>query len=211
MDKYKVCPTCGTQNPPSMMECVNCETDLTGVVIGEILQADGEAQQNNSDIKPAEDNFVKMVRVCECGEKNPASLRKCAKCGEDISDIIPVQDSTTDSKEEIHYILSSLDGNYAYELKDNLTVVGRENKMADYLSTKTYVSRRHAQFLVEADKLWIKNHSNTNHTYLNNDMITDEGYVELHDGDVIGLGGKEINGSVQDDAAFFRVRIGTCI
>lgn len=46
MEKYKICPTCGIQNPPTMLECIECETDLTGVPIGEVLKDDGSKNQN---------------------------------------------------------------------------------------------------------------------------------------------------------------------
>lgn len=111
----------------------------------------------------------------------------------------------------MRHVLSSLDGSYAYELNTNLTIVGRENVMKEYLASKIFVSRKHAEFLMEADKLWIKNYSNTNHTYVNNEKIKDIEYFELHDGDVVGFGEKEINGSLQEEAVYFRVRIGTCM
>ena len=31
MNKYKICPSCGTKNPPTVLECIICETDLTAV------------------------------------------------------------------------------------------------------------------------------------------------------------------------------------
>lgn len=33
MEKYKICPSCKTKNPPALFECMNCEADLTGVKI----------------------------------------------------------------------------------------------------------------------------------------------------------------------------------
>ena len=33
MEKYKVCPHCGTHNPPMMLECIQCAEDLTGVKV----------------------------------------------------------------------------------------------------------------------------------------------------------------------------------
>lgn len=204
MEKYKICPTCKTKNPPTMIECIKCETDLTSVPIGEELI---ESIKEDSAERRKTTSQVQMVRMCECGAKNIPSARKCSECGEDISDVIPIQDSDGIN----HFILSSLDGEYAFELNSNLTIVGRENVMKDYLSRKSFVSRKHAEFLLEVDKLWIKNLSATNHTYVNNELIRDNEFVELHDGDVVGLGGKEVNGKMQDEAAYFRVRIGTCI
>lgn len=208
MEKYKICPTCQTKNPPTMIECIKCETDLSGVPIGEVIT---ESAKEDPVDKTNTTANIKMVRICECGTKNLPSVRKCAGCGEDISDVIPVQDTNESEQEGVHFILSSLDGEYAYELNTNLSIVGRENLMKEYLSKKSFVSRKHAEFLVEVDRLWVKNHSATNHTYANNEIISDNEFFELHDGDIVGLGGKEINGKMQDEAAYFRVRIGTCI
>ena len=42
-------------------------------------------------------------------------------------------------------------------------------------------------------------------------MISGDATTELKDGDEIGLGGNEQNGSRQAEAAYFLVRIGTCM
>ena len=210
MERYKICPTCGTKNPPTLLECLSCETDLTSVPIGDgvvpAAQAPNEAAASSGE--PS-----KMVRVCECGQKNPASARKCSACGEDISDIMPTPETAiaAETVPQLHFVVSILDGAYAHEFPAGLTVIGRANVMQEYLAAQTFVSRRHAEVLVEANKLWIKGYKNTNHTFVNNVALRDDEYTELHDGDVVGLGGKEINGSLQDAAAYFRVRIGTCI
>jgi len=209
MEKYKVCPTCGTKNPPTMMACIICETDLTRVPIGEAIT---EPEPVRAETPAEEQETTKMVRVCECGAKNIASARKCSACGEDISDIMPTPDTCTENDiPELRYVFSSLDGQYSYEFTSHLTVIGRENIMREYLAGKSYVSRKHGEVRLEANKLWIKGYANTNHTYVNNALIKDDEYFELHDGDTLGLGGKEINGSMQDLAAYFRVRIGSCI
>ncbi len=214
MDKYKICPTCGYKNQPTMIECVQCETDLTGVSIGE-----SSKEQPVSENINVNSGISQMVRRCDCGAINVASSRKCEKCGEDISDIIPElyeKDGST-SKEsfecenENKFSLISLDGTYKYVVEQNTTIIGRENCMGEYLSTKLFVSRKHAEILSEVGKIWIKNLSKTNKTFINNNEIEDDKYIELFEGDIIGLGGKEIDGEYQKDAAFFTVRIGTCI
>ena len=82
--------------------------------------------------------------------------------------------------------------------------------MAEYLSNKSFVSRRHAQISLEDGKVTIENHSHTNYTYINNQKLVDE-VLELKDGDEIGLGGNEKNGKKQEQAAYFMMRIGSCI
>ena len=111
------------------------------------------------------------------------------------------------------YMFSSLDGDFACEIKEGVTIIGRENEMREYLSSKLYVSRKHAELNLDvaAGILSIKNCNTTNYTFVNNTMISGDASVELKDGDEVGLGGNEQNGSRQPEAAYFLVRIGSCM
>lgn len=206
MEKYKVCPSCKTKNPPALFECMNCEADLTGVKITdeetERMMAENAASQNETQAK------TKMVRVCECGQKNAPNARKCSSCNEDISDITPTAD-IEEGKVETTFVLSSLDGQYAYKIVSDEITIGRENTMSDYLATKSYVSRSHAKIIKASEELFVENLSNTNFTYVNNKKITDK--TKLQDGDELGLGGTNLNGKCQEQAAYFLVRIGQCM
>lgn len=209
MKKYKVCPVCGLHNNPLMLECNDCETDLQNVpVVDEEMERIAE-QQNNVD--PAEpSSSAPMVRVCDCGAKNSVQARRCTACGEDISMIVPTPDCVSAVQ---RYMLSSLDGAFAYEINEGSTIVGRENQMREYLSSKPYVSRKHAELELDvaAGVLKIKNCNTTNYTFVNNTMLSGDSSVELKDGDEIGFGGNEQNGSRQPEAAYFLVRIGSCM
>ena len=204
MEKYKVCPSCKTKNPPALFECMNCESDLTGVKITdeetERMMAENAASQTETP--------TKMVRVCECGQKNAPNARKCSSCNEDISDITPTAD-TEEVKTETTFVLSSLDGQYAYKIVSDEITIGRENTMSDYLTAKSYVSRSHAKITKVNEELFVENLSNTNFTYVNNKKITDK--TKLQDGDELGLGGTNLNGRCQEQAAYFLVRIGQCM
>lgn len=202
MEKYKVCPHCGKHNPPKLLECIQCETDLSNVrVIDEEIEQ--RTENNNEPV------VIDMTRICDCGFHNPVNARKCENCGEDISDIIPVEEH---EKSLVHnrYTFASLDGEYAYEIVDSTVIIGREAVMQEYLGEKPYVSRKHAELSIDNELLFIENLSETNYTYVNNERIP-EGKYELHDGDEVGLGGKLQNGSRQEEAAYFLVRIGQCI
>ncbi len=204
MEKYKICPSCQTKNDPTLFECLNCEADLTAVRV-----TDEETEKNCTQMKPVVGE-VPYIRLCECGNKNPSNARKCTACGEDISDITPTTDTITEEcQDELHFVLSSLDGKYAYEVVDKEIVIGRENIMNQYLAAKSFVSRAHATINIKENSLFITNLSNTNCTYVNNTKITTE--TELQDGDELGLGGMVINGNRQENAAYFLVRIGQCI
>ena len=200
MTKYKICPACGEKNDPGLFECAFCETDLISV---HVTDESTEKQDKNSRVQPAFDG--EMIRICDCGCRNPPNARKCLACGEDISDILPV--SAADQQEESAltvFTLVSTDGLYAYKICSGAIRVGRESAMADYLATRTYVSRIHASFVVEEGKLYIENLSGTNFTFVNNVKIN--GKTMLKDGDEIGLGGMELNGKRQSKAAYFIVR-----
>lgn len=202
MEKYKVCPYCGKHNLPKMLECIQCETDLSNVRV-----VDEELENRKPESEEAE-IAGRMIRLCDCGYKNAVNARKCGGCGEDISDIIPTNNTEVEQT-VIHCVIASLDGEYACEITEPSFCIGRESGMSEYLAAKPYVSRQHAELIKEGDKFYIKNISQTNYTYVNNIKIPQE-MCELHDGDEIGLGGNSVNGSRQQDAAYFQVRIGLC-
>lgn len=206
MEKYKICPSCKTKNPPALFECMNCEADLTGV---KITDEETEKMIAENAAAQAEATTKKMVRVCECGTKNAPNARKCSSCNEDISDITPTPDVESESRGVLSFVLSSLDGKFAYKIVADELTIGRENTMSEYLATKSYVSRSHAKVTKVNEDLYIENLSNTNFTYVNNKKITEK--IKLQDGDEIGLGGTNLNGKCQEQAAYFLVRIGQCM
>lgn len=199
MKRFKLCPYCGTKNEPVLFECIQCASDLTGVKI-----TDDETEKARLNQEQLAGN-TNLIRLCDCGTKNVSNARKCVSCGEDISDIVP----TPDCEITTTFVLSSLDGNYAFRLEADETVIGRENAMQDYLKDKTYVSRVQCKLSIECGTLCIENLSATNFTFVNNQKISQK--EKLADGDEIGLGGVNKNGERQDLAAYFLVRIGTCI
>ncbi|PNT92253.1 FHA domain-containing protein [Clostridium thermosuccinogenes] len=204
MGKYKICPSCKTKNEPTLFECVNCEADLTGVKI-----TDDETDRMIKEMEASQPQTAKkLVRVCECGAKNPPNARKCSVCNEEISDIPPTP-AEAEEQISIAYVLSSLDGQYVYKMITDEVVIGRENCMSEYLSNKSYVSRVHAKLLLVDGELYIENMSNTNFTYVNNKKIMER--TKLQEGDEIGLGGMNMNGKRQEQAAYFLVRVGQCM
>lgn len=202
MEKFKICPGCGLRNNPLYLECMECEADLQNVpVVDEGQLTDGGSTGSK---EPA------MVRICDCGAQNLANARRCSVCGEDISMNLPVPE---EEKAQKRYVLSSLDGSYAWEIPEGTTTVGRTGQMGEYLKNFIYVSRVHAQVKLEsaAGELSIRSHGATNFTFVNNNMIEEDCWVVLQDGDELGLGGNGTDGTRQSDAAYFLVRIGECI
>ena len=207
MSKYKICPACHAKNEPTLFECSYCEADLTGVKITD--EAMLKTQEAN-DRAAAPRKKTTRVRVCDCGEKNPANARKCQACGEDISDITPTPDDSAEKAPTSAptYVLCSLDGQYTYPIPADAVVIGREQGMHDYLASKHYVSRTHAKLTIEDGVCYIENLSGTNFTYVNNQKITQK--TKLENGDELGLGGTKINGTYQSEAAYFSVRVDPC-
>jgi len=198
MEKFKICPVCGMRNKPNMIECLGCETDLTSV-----KATDEETEMAKSDVQESEVSKPQeeYVRICDCGAVNSATAKKCAECGEDISDIAP---TLNEQRSECAFVMASVDGTYIFEIKDGEALIGREHEMKEYLMSKPYVSRQHAKLIKEADKVFIENLSGTNYTFVNNQRIAER--TELKFDDEIGLGGNEVNGKRQDEAAYLVLR-----
>jgi len=212
LEKYKICPVCGEHNSPSLLECRKCETDLTVVKVTDSALE----QQEKKEEEQARGTPV-LVRVCECGAHNPPQARKCRECGEDISDIMPtavVQEcapavpSTVEQEDaSFSYVLQAVGDEYSVTMDRQVSVIGREAELQDYLADKMYVSRQHAKLTIVAGKVLIENLSNTNRTFINNAEISQTEPTLLTDGDEIGLGGIEINGERQKDAAYFLFKV----
>lgn len=198
MEKFKICPACGMRNKPNMIECLGCETDLTSV-----KATDEETENAKSDVQESEasKSQEEYVRICDCGAVNSATAKKCAECGEDISDIAP---TLNEQRNECAFVMTSVDGTYIFEIEDGEALIGREHEMKEYLMSKPYVSRQHAKLIKEADKVFIENLSGTNYTFVNNQRIAER--TELKLDDEIGLGGNEVNGKRQDEAAYLILR-----
>ena len=198
MEKFKICPVCGMRNKPNMIECLGCETDLTSV-----KATDEETEKAKNDVQESEvsKSQEEYVRICDCGCINAPTSKKCAECGEDISDIAPI---LNEQRSECVFVMASVDGTYVFEIKEGEVVIGREHEMKEYLMNKPYVSRQHAKVIKEAEKVFIENLSGTNYTFVNNQRIAER--TELKLDDEIGLGGNEVNGKRQDEAAYLVLR-----
>ena len=198
MEKFKVCPVCGMRNKPNMIECLGCETDLTSV---KATDEEAENAKNHSQEIEVSQSQAEYVRVCDCGCVNSATAKKCADCGEDISDIAPTMSM---QRNECTFVMASLDGTFVFEIKEGEALIGREHEMKEYLMSKPYVSRQHAKLIKEADKIFIENLSGTNFTFVNNKRIVERTELKLND--EIGLGGNEVTGKRQDEAAYLVLR-----
>ena len=201
LEKYKICPACGEHNSPGLLECRKCETDLTGVKVMDSTMEQQEAEEKNKpNEQPSGNGTPVLVRICDCGAQNMPQARKCKECGEDISDIIP---TTVMKEQKFEYTLSAVEGDFTITIDEPVYIVGREANLKEYLTDKMYVSRQHAKLTIVAGRVFIENLSNTNHTYINNSEVSGTEPMPISDGDEIGLGGMEINGKRQEQAAYF--------
>lgn len=212
MAKIRICPKCKQQNPAGILEC-SCGYDLMNVRI-----TDSEAAQTQMpDKKEPLQNPTALVRICsECGRENAPQARKCAQCGEDISDIRPT--SRPDTSAEISLssfrqaerkaFLSSVADDFTFDLltKTDQIILGRAAGMSAYLKDKAYVSRRQAKLYFENGQIYLENVSETNPTFLNNEPLEAGQRALVKPGDEIGLGGAVIDGKRQEQAAYFVLR-----
>lgn len=204
LKKYIICPRCHSKNLPYSSECSNCGYDG---LIGLDIVDDGEKTGNKTGEKTQE-LTGKMVRICEeCGHHNPSTRRKCEECGEDINYIKPVLDN---EETKARFIFTSIDGQYAYEILEQSVKIGRDYEMKEYLCSKMFSSRVQAEVTILDGKIYIRNLSNKQSTFVNNERVSDNESRELHDGDEIGLGGFVLNNTRQENAAYFTVRIDNC-
>lgn len=147
MAKYRICPKCSVYNRLDVLECVECESDLSTVAVSDIAG---------------------------------------------------------------RFVLDSIDGTFSYILDGRTVIIGREYEMEEFLRDKMYVSRKHAELQPEGDRLFIRNYSKMNFTFVNNEKISDDERTELRSGDEIGFGGNVQRGSYQQDAAYMIVRREKC-
>ena len=203
MGRFKICPDCGEKNPPNITECLKCDCDLLGVAVTNDTQETIIPLQASGCIHNDEQTF----RICsECGERNLPNARKCANCGEDISDITPttMDVSVTQRNKENRFTLCDIEGKDLLTINKRVTVIGRQNELQDYLSDKIYVSRKHCQILLEDGSIYIEDLGSSNSTYVNNEVITEK--TRLNRGDKISLGGNISDGNRQNKAAYLLLR-----
>lgn len=219
-NRSKPCPLCGRLNNPILLECAYCEADLSNVSIRsgtEVREKDKDASAINDGAAVTDGSAITdglavtdgsadksgdgLHRVCECGYVNRANARKCGQCGEDISDILPAKQR----KNEAQFGLEAVGAADYFPLSEGKITIGRMAQMADYLKDKSYVSRIHARLSVKEDSLCIENLSQTNYTYVNDNRVMPGEVKVLKEGDEIGLGGWNREGSRQSQAAYFVV------
>lgn len=207
MGKYKLCPLCNTRNHPSSVECEECGADLMNCMI---LDEDEIASaQNEPPVEATSSPSLNhLVRLCDCGEANPPQLRKCRKCGEDISYIVPTQLLPEEEQRKATFLLKEVGSQFVFQVPCGSTIVGREHAMKECLASRNFVSRIHMKLIVEDGQLYVENLNATNFTFVNNVRIPN-GRVQLKVGDELALGGLLTNGERQKGAAYFIVGIDT--
>ena len=202
MEKFKICPNCGTKNETDAIECENCEWDLISVAIS----SEQEEKKSAEKVSSSENQSVK---ICDCGAKNPSNARKCSSCGEDISDIMPTVGNLQNNYAPIterpptNFFLRSSDGKINFKIDKEKIIFGRENELQNYLAEKTFVSRKHCRITLEDGEIFVEDLNSANSTYVNNKKISRK--TKLSRGDEISLGGNVLNGERQDKAAYFLV------
>jgi len=202
--EYKVCPTCKHHCEPNERRCPKCgNRDIPFVPITD--DANNEASKAEPHKQPAREESAESVRICDnCGTKNEPNARRCKNpdCEDDISDVTPAPSRASAGI----YELAGIDGKLKFDIVKPSYIIGRENDFAEYLSSKPYVSRKHAEITISENRVYLKDIGSANHTYINNKLIEKDKPVLLEENAEIGLGGNKNNGSYQEKAAYFIFR-----
>ncbi len=124
------------------------------------------------------------VRICEnCGAKNTIDKLECEACGYDLSFIAPV--IIEDNKGAKWKITST--GGSVSELIFGGETIGREGDiLSDYVNDSDYISRKHARFDVNDDKIFVTDFS-TNGTTINGVKIEKNKMTEINPGDEVAF------------------------
>lgn len=202
MAKYKMCPECGAKSSPQEMECLHCEADLQGVPI-----MDEDVVCESNELEPQEDAEATPVRICECGAANPVRNRRCLTCGADVSFIAP---TVPPGNPKTAFEISLVGTSFSRVLERGFSIIGREGDFASALSSKRFVSRKHAELSLDAGSLFIRDLGSTNGTFVNNSLLEKDEVRKLSDKDEVGLGGNVVDGERQCDAAYFLVKAAPC-
>jgi hypothetical protein len=218
-------------NEAQELECVECGCDLVMVTMVEYteelrelvesgsypLKAEPQPQPQPEQKATIPEHVTKIVKVCEsCGYENLPQIDTCEQCGDYIGDIMPVSKAQeeiaiSEDNHVFHYELISLDGSYKYSIDKEWFIIGRLQECQSYLSNKPYVSREHAVLSVVDGKLMIEDRITANRnyaggvnnrTFINGVSLVNGEVKELHNGDIIGLGGSN---TCENNAGFFRV------
>jgi pSer/pThr/pTyr-binding forkhead associated (FHA) protein len=89
-----------------------------------------------------------------------------------------------------------LQGHKYFVISDTPILIGRSNKAIIRINYDDFCSRKHALLYWENEACFIKDLNSTNGTFVNNNRISQK--IELHDGDIIGLGNTKLAVSVKD-------------
>ncbi len=79
---------------------------------------------------------------------------------------------------------------------DSKILIGRGDEANIRIGYDDYCSRKHALLYWEGNACFIEDLNSTNGTFINANRIT--GKVELHNGDLVGLGGTELAIKIED-------------
>ena len=198
IDSFKICPNCKCKNPSNFIECEECGTDLQMVKIS-LNDDDIDSKVNEPKVEVKKNSLIKICPICK--QENKANAKTCSKCNNDLYLVI-----ATIKQSNVKFV--SVDGECEILVNKDYFVIGRANEDYPYLEDKACVSRRHLIVRFFESHLEVKNcePATPNRpviTYINDKLLGKSEIIELHDGDLIGLGGQNTN--KYKDAAYFKV------
>ena len=155
----KICPTCGTKNPPDEPICIKCMTDLTSV-------------------PPVDCEEISIKNSPEHSDQTITS-------GLDLH-MLDLESEKTVILTQSKLVLKGHD--FEIVIKDG-DVVGRHAVGGDFLQRYKTVSRKHAKFTYKDGNWYVQDLNSTNGTYLNGLKLLPMQDFPLKNGDKLSLSG----------------------
>ena len=208
ISRYKICPVCGKRNPTTVLECMNCDTDLTNEqILDDEHKVSNTTSHFSSNHSSETENHPKYVLICpECKHRNAANATECERCHRNLEDVDPEEYSSNCSLDVTfeNYTTHRITP-YRISSEEVLTI-GVEAFLSEEMSGCDYVSRKHCEIKFTNGELFIKDISGRdfegNGTYINGRRLIRHKPERLVSGSIIGLGDPSPNERL---AAFFKV------
>ncbi|MBQ9358123.1 MAG: FHA domain-containing protein [Abditibacteriota bacterium] len=194
MEKYKICPDCGARNDVERRTCPECGASLMNVAATDDETEERVKQQQEPPREATVSDEPSLVRLCDCGHRNPAAARKCEKCG------APLTSADISSAAGRKCALLLADGT-RFPITGK-TVIGRSFALGDRLSGINTVSRRHGEAEPAPEGLYVRDLDSANGTWTGGKRIDGKGML-LHDGAVLVLAYNPADKSEPQKTAFY--------
>ena len=108
------------------------------------------------DETAADEESLKDVRSCRCGQELPIDAQFCMQCGAKVGQ----------ASSRYRLLCTSSDGDIAVDIADDEIVIGKAEESGLAIPSDEYVSRQHARIFISDGKIILDDLGSSNGTYL---------------------------------------------